>query len=1182
MLDFLHRSLPYPPPPWRLDCSQVVVGGRSKYFINGTAAQASRVQTLFHSVQLNVNNPHFLIMQGRITKVLNMKPVEVLGMLEEAAGTRMYEDKKRSAERVIDKKEGKVREINEVLAKEINPTLARLRDEQREYRRHQQNREELEKLARLIAAHQWVVATEAFERSIEDLDTLKDQAAQARADATRLRAEADAREARVAELEEARRAAMGPEYRRVADLEAERGKALVEAQARLASAKDTLKREERSAQAAAAAAAEAEAAAEAIAARLAKRQEEDAAVCARASAAKAEYEAAEAAYEAACTGVAAAGAKAGEGGGTVQGRMMQAREAAASAAVKADTAGMRAKHLRDEAAACVSGLGASKAAFDRLHADKASADAAAREAEAAVERLAGSHDAREEKSLLARRDERARAVDKLAAAADKEAASLGSRLRFDYDESSMGARWDPAAVKGVVARLVRVKDPSAATALEVAAGGRLWQVVVQSADAGKALLKKGRLQRRVTLIPLDRVSGSSIPADRAARASEISRGKAVPALSLVGYSEEVEAAMQHVFGRALVCEDKAAAQACAFDRAVRCVSVTKEGDVYDPAGTLEGGSRASGGGILLRLGKLADIQERLDAARVELAAIEKRLTELQAAGAALEEARAERDICLHRMRLAEGRLESCEYAEAKGRADKASEEAAALEAEATAQRAEVERATALLAKLEGDSGDEEGRREREEADAEKRLAVAKKAAVKAEKAMAGAAQRAEELGLELERAKTDAEDAANAATVAEATAGESRGKCEDAEQRVREDAEAHAEADDALGEHRRRVAETDELLAGVLRERDEARAGADEAEATAVRSEAEARAVDEARRKGKRQAAHLERAHPWIEEERAQFGKAGTLYDFQATTPEAARERVAALQEDQERLKRKINLDAGAMLERAEREYRGLVDKKDRIEADKRKIQRVIGELDAKKVEALDTTWRRVNRDFASIFSTLLPGTSACLAPLDGPAAGTAGASVAAAAAGSDNDSDEDDEAASPAAAVAAAAAAAAAAGSASGSSAAQDLSSGLEIRVSFNGVWKESLTELSGGQRSLLALSLILAMLLFKPAPVYILDEVDAALDLSHTQNIGRMLRTHFRGSQFLVVSLKQGMFSNANVIFRTKFVDGVSTVTRTIGRKEAAPASAAESQGAKSAAAAAAGAAASAVTAI
>ena len=49
----------------------------------------------------------------------------------------------------------------------------------------------------------------------------------------------------------------------------------------------------------------------------------------------------------------------------------------------------------------------------------------------------------------------------------------------------------------------------------------------------------------------------------------------------------------------------------------------------------------------------------------------------------------------------------------------------------------------------------------------------------------------------------------------------------------------------------------------------------------------------------------------------------------------------------------------------------------------------------------------------------------------------------------------------------------------------------GPRVKVAFGGVWKESLSELSGGQRSLLALSLILALLLFKPAPIYILDEV-------------------------------------------------------------------------------------------
>ena len=72
---------------------------------------------------------------------------------------------------------------------------------------------------------------------------------------------------------------------------------------------------------------------------------------------------------------------------------------------------------------------------------------------------------------------------------------------------------------------------------------------------------------------------------------------------------------------------------------------------------------------------------------------------------------------------------------------------------------------------------------------------------------------------------------------------------------------------------------------------------------------------------------------------------------------------------------------------------------------------------------------------------------------------------------------------------------------------------------------------------------------------------QVDAALDLSHTQNIGRMIKAHFPYSQFIVVSLKEGMFSNANVLFRTKFVDGVSAVTRTATQAAYAPAHVASS---------------------
>ena len=80
------------------------------------------------------------------------------------------------------------------------------------------------------------------------------------------------------------------------------------------------------------------------------------------------------------------------------------------------------------------------------------------------------------------------------------------------------------------------------------------------------------------------------------------------------------------------------------------------------------------------------------------------------------------------------------------------------------------------------------------------------------------------------------------------------------------------------------------------------------------------------------------------------------------------------------------------------------------------------------------------------------------------------------------------------------------------------------------------------------------MALLQFKPAPMYILDEIDAALDLSHTQHIGTLFRTRFRGAQFIVVSLKEGLFTNANVLFRTRFRDGTSIVERTAQRSASA----------------------------
>ena len=134
---------------------QIVIGGRNKYMINGQTAQPTRVQNLFHSVQLNVNNPHFLIMQGRITKVLNMKPMEILSMLEEAAGTRMYESKKEAALKTLEKKQTKVDEIDKLLEEEILPTIEKLRKERGEYMKWAAGNDALERLRRFCVAYEF-------------------------------------------------------------------------------------------------------------------------------------------------------------------------------------------------------------------------------------------------------------------------------------------------------------------------------------------------------------------------------------------------------------------------------------------------------------------------------------------------------------------------------------------------------------------------------------------------------------------------------------------------------------------------------------------------------------------------------------------------------------------------------------------------------------------------------------------------------------------------------------------------------------------------------------------------------------------------------------------------------------------------------------------------------------------
>lgn len=128
----------------------------------------------------------------------------------------------------------------------------------------------------------------------------------------------------------------------------------------------------------------------------------------------------------------------------------------------------------------------------------------------------------------------------------------------------------------------------------------------------------------------------------------------------------------------------------------------------------------------------------------------------------------------------------------------------------------------------------------------------------------------------------------------------------------------------------------------------------------------------------------LERDYPWIRTEIEHFGKPGGDYDWVNNDAVAVFKDYEKASATIEGLSKKVNKKVMQMFEKAEQEYNELKRKKDVVENDKVKIEQVMDELDEKKKEALQTTWRKVTADMGSIFSTLLPGATAKLEPEEG------------------------------------------------------------------------------------------------------------------------------------------------------------------------------------------------------
>merc|ERR1712232_685328 len=140
----------------------------------------------------------------------------------------------------------------------------------------------------------------------------------------------------------------------------------------------------------------------------------------------------------------------------------------------------------------------------------------------------------------------------------------------------------------------------------------------------------GQLRRRVTIIPLNKIMDPSIP-DRVVRQARNvmpAGGDLHLAYEIIGFDHEVQRAMKYVFGGSLVCDTPETAKQVTFHPQVRVRSVTKDGDLYDPSGTLTGGSAPKGGNILAKLQELAELEKQVVKVQREYHGVKSQLDQL--------------------------------------------------------------------------------------------------------------------------------------------------------------------------------------------------------------------------------------------------------------------------------------------------------------------------------------------------------------------------------------------------------------------------------------------------------------------------------------------------------------------------------------------------------------------------
>ena len=186
-----------------------------------------------------------------------------------------------------------------------------------------------------------------------------------------------------------------------------------------------------------------------------------------------------------------------------------------------------------------------------------------------------------------------------------------------------------------------------------------------------------------------------------------------------------------------------------------------------------------------------------------------------------------------------------------------------------------------------------------------------------------------------------------------------------------------------------------------------------------------------------------------------------------------------------------INELAVQQYEEVKENYKHLATRIYELEGEKLSIIQFMNELDKKKLETFMKAFNQVSKSFNEIFSTVTGGNGRLF--LEKPE--------------------------SP-------------------------FEAGADIRLQFPGKTEMSIGSASGGEKSVGTVCFILALQSIHPMPFYMMDEIDAHLDVLNSQRLADLLKGKSQGSQFIIVSLKDVTITRADSVFGVFIQDGVSQV--------------------------------------